>query len=484
MANIFTGMVNNLGAWLGAQIAPYINDQLGGGYSVLGRYYKGDHRAQLKVKVGTQDENIVQNFVGLAVDRSVSRLFRGGVKFNLPEGADAQQEYLDAVWDLNKKEIILYQVGLHGAVYGTTYFKICPDELTDPYTGKTFPRLIPLDPEIIRVQVEAHDMNDVKEYRIEYTANETREERQVAVSHREITRHSKSDDYGVDEDGEGVKETPDTWMIEEWEQVGGGMWTLVEKVEWPYNFPNIIHWKNLPSLKSCYGDSDIDDAINVQDKSNFVVSNTGKIIKFHAHPETIGTGFSVKDMQNFDAAVGSFHAIPNADAKVFNLEMGSDLASSRAFANDLRQSIFDISREVDISSMSDKLGALTNFGLHVLYTDALDKNNTKRQLYADALLELNRRLLVIAGYEMMDSYPGWIKWGEAMITNVIEDMQADQLALGMGIIDRETLTNKYADRYGVDFDTVQVNLAKEAARTSAASADIGATILRNFNQGR
>lgn len=484
MANIFSNMANNIGSWLGASLAPYINDALGSGYSVLGRYYKGDHRAQLKTKVGAQDENIVQNFTGLAVDRSVSRLFRGGVKFNLPEGSDAQQEYLDAVWDLNKKEILLYQVGLHGAVYGTAYFKICPDEMTDPYTGKSYPRLIAVDPEIIRVKTSAHDMNDVEEYRIEYTANEMHEGRVVAVSHREITRHASEDDYGVDEEGEGTKETPDTWMIEEWEQVGGAAWVLVEKVEWPYDFPNIIHWKNLPSLKSCYGDSDIDDAINVQDKSNFVVSNTGKIIKFHAHPETIGTGFSVKEMQKFDAAVGSFHAIPNPDAKVFNLEMGSDLASSRAFAGDLRQSIFDISREVDISSMSDKLGALTNFGLHVLYTDALDKNNTKRQLYGDALLELNRRLLVISGWEMMDSFPGYIQWGEAMISNVIEDMQADQLALGMGIIDKETISRKYEDRYGVDYEQIQINMAEEAARTSAASADIGATILRNFNQGR
>jgi hypothetical protein len=192
----------------------------------------------------------------------------------------------------------------------------------------------------------------------------------------------------------------------------------------------------------------------------------------------------VAQMQKFDAAVGSFHAIPNPDAKVYNLEMGSDLASSRAFANDLRQSIFDISREVDISSMGDKLGALTNFGLHVLYTDALDKNDTKRSLYGDALLELNRRLLVIAGWEMMDSYPGYIQWGEAMISNVLEDMQADQLALGMGVIDKETITRKYEDRYGVDYEQIQANMAEESNRANAQNADIGAQILRNFSQGQ
>src|SRR5512139_1510028 len=121
--SIFDSMGNAVGNWLAGYIAPKINDSMGRTQTILGTYYTGDHRPQLKRKEGVQDDNIILNFTGLAVDRSVSRLFRGGVRFMLPEGADAQQEYIDRVWDLNKKEIILYQSGLHGAVYGTPYFK-------------------------------------------------------------------------------------------------------------------------------------------------------------------------------------------------------------------------------------------------------------------------------------------------------------------------------------------------------------------------
>ena len=134
--------------------------------------------------------------------------------------------------------------------------------------------------------------------------------------------------------------------------------------------------------------------------------------------------------------------------------------------------------------MADKLGSLTNFGLHVLYGDAIDKNSTKRELYGDAILELNRRLLVIAGYEMEASNPGKITWGEALITNVLEDMQADQLALGMGIIDKETIIKRYQTRYGVDADTVMANLANETATANAANSNIGAEILKRFSQGQ
>lgn len=490
MANIFSNMVNNIGEWMGQKIAPYINDSLGIRGSILARYYSGDHRPQLKVKAGAQDDNVTVNFIGLAVDRSVSRLFRGGIKFNLPQGADKQQEYIDRIWDLNKKEILLYQYGLHGAVYGTTYFKISPDALLDPYTGEYYPRLIAIDPEIVRIQVDAQDMNEIEQYRIEYTCLETRNGRAVDVRHCEVVRHSKANDYEMPQvttDENGLKkgmEVPETWQIEEWEQVGGAPEQLVSIVEWPFTFPPILHQKNLPSLKSVYGDSDIDDAIGVQDKSNFTISNTGKIIKFHAHPETIGTGFSVKDMQGMDAAVGSFHAIPNENAKVYNLEMQSDLASSRAFALDLRQSIFDIAREVDISSMADKLGSLTNFGLRVLWSDSIDKNNTKRQLYGDALLELNRRLLVMAGYEMMNSNPGSIQWGEPLPVNIVEEITADEKALSIGVVDIETVAARYHERYGVDWETIQANIAKQKMADSANNANIGSLLLKQFNQGQ
>lgn len=476
MANLFTNMMNNIGDWMAAKIAPYISDGMGRGYSVLSSYYTGDHRPQLKVQPGKADDNIALNFIGLAVDRSVSRLFRGGVEFNLPEGADDLQEYIDAVWDLNKKEILLYQLGLHGAVYGTTYLKISPDGLVDPYTGDTYPRLIAVDPEIIRVKVNPQDMHEVEEYRIEYSFKRGNND----VSYREITRRSRPEDY---EDAS-EHDSEETWVVEHYEQVGSGPWMLIDSMEWPYSWPPIHHWKNLPSLKSCYGSSDIDDAINVQDKENFVVSNTGKIIKFHAHPEVIGTGFSVDQMKNVDTAVGTFRAITNENAKVYTIEMESDLASSRNFAQDLRQSIFDISREVDISSIGDKVGALTNFGLRVLYTDAIDKNDTKRQLYGDAFKEINRRLLELKGKQGLEINPGEVAWGDALIVDTKQEMEVDQLALNMGVVDLETVTRRYEKRYGVDYETIQANRAKQK-QNEVANRDIGAELLRRrFSQGQ
>jgi hypothetical protein len=470
MANIFVNWLNNTGDWFAAKLATYLNDQMGMAGGTLTDYYNGDHRPQLKRVEGKQDDNIMQNFIGLAVDRSVSRLFQGGVDFELPDGSTAQDEYLNRVWDLNKKEIILYQVGLFGAVHGTCYMKIQPNELEDPYKpGKFYPKLTPINPRTIRIKTHPEDMNMVREYVIQYACKEERDGRVVDVIHKEVTKRNEV----------ATESVAVTWTVEHWEQVGGAQMVMIDSILWDYDFPPIIHWKNLPSLETCYGDSEIDDVINVQDKSNFVTSNTGKIIKFHAHPHTIVTGSSAKSAEPIDTGPSAMTAFPSAEAKVFNLEMQSDLESSRAFGKDLRQSIFDIAREVDITSIHDKLGALTNFALRVLYSDALQKNDTKRQLYGDALLELNRRLLVLANYTGEQSNPGTIAWGEALPSNILEEMQTDQMALDMGVVDKETVFKRYEQRYGVEWETVQANIQKQQPTEREMKDEIMSDLQRN-----
>jgi hypothetical protein len=457
MANLFDSMMNNLYSGIAQNLSRYLQDPIGRKSSILEAYFNGDQRRQLKTaqdpKTGQEiNDNVILNNIGLVVQRSTSRLFKGGVKFKLPEGSDAQQEYLDRVWDLNKKEIILFHNGLLGATHGTVYFKIVPDGILDPYTGQPYPRLIPISHRIIRVKTHPEDVNEVEEYRIEYVCNEERNGRMVDVTHREITKHPTQDV----QDGD-IRYTSEmeTWVIETWEQVGGAPFQMTYQENWNYNFPPIIHWQNLPVLEGVYGDSEIDDLINPQDKINFTVSNTGKIIKFHASPTIVLTGTTAAQVQAIDAAIGQMMAVPDKDAKVQVLEAASDLASSRLFAQDLKDDLFNIAREPNVSI--DKMGAFTNFALRILYADALDKNDTKRQLYGDALLELNRRLLVLAGYTGEASRPGTIQWGEVLPINATEELAADKVALDMGIIDKESLAAKWFVRYGVDWETIQAN---------------------------
>ena len=451
MANFFSSIFYNGFDAFARAVAGYINDALGTRYGILANYQAGDHRPQLKTKVGHPDDNIYQNYTGLGVDRTVSRLFKDGVDFILPEGAEAQQEALDKIWDLNKKELLLYQCGIHGATFGTSFIEIMPEGRKDPYTGELYPRLVATYPPTIRIIVNPHDGEEVLEYRIEYTKQEDGKE----IAYRKIIRRANAD--------EGLEQLNGTldvnyWLVT-WEiKEGSALWKLIDATVWEYDFPPMLHWKNLPSMNSVYGESDIDDVINIQDKSNFVVSNNAKIIKHHAHPRTIFKGVTAGEIQKLDDSPDSALVISNPEAEAFNLEIQSDLASSRELQEDLRQSMFDIMREPDISSMKDKVGALTNFGLRILMNDALDKVDTKRQLYGDAILEINRRLLVLMGYDGEASDPGQLQWGEPLPVNLMEEATFDKMMLDMGVVDKESVYQRYEKRYGISWEDVQERL--------------------------
>ena len=464
MANLF----ERAGMWMAQMIAGYMQTPRERVFKMVQDYYSGDHPAQLKVKQGQSDDNITLNWIGLAVDRSISMLLGDGVKFDLPENADAQQEYIDAIWDANKRQIFLHEVGLDGATFGTPFVKIVPDGIVDPYTEKTIPRLVLLDPKLMTVETNPVDKNEVERYVMQFKVTIDGKERLF----KEVTRHAMSDDFELEEG----QETPDTWVIETFEFINS--WILINKQDWGYNFPPIHHWKNLPSIHGIYGMSDIEQVINVQDKSNFVWSNNLKINRYHAHPKTWGAGFTKADKTSWGA--DEMITVSDPAGKIANLEMSSDLGASRNIAADLRQSMFDITRQVDISAMKDKVGQLTNFGLRLLFSDSISKTDTKRLLYGDAFNEINRRLLVLGGFTGKQSRPGSTVWGDALPVNDKEEMEIDQIALDMQIVDKQTVAEKYQKRYGVEWEEVQARLQGQQAQ----ERNLGSLLLQRFNQGQ
>ena len=416
-------------------------------------YRMGWQRKPLVTKYGQPDDNLLVNFTGLIIDRSVSLLFGQGIKFDLPgEGEIAEQDYIDNVWDLNKEEIILHKIALLASESGTGYIKIQPDGVFDK-DGTAYPRLIPLDPLYMTMETTPHDVDTVIRYIIRYNYDGPDGK---LVAFKEVVELG-------DKGG---------WTITDYEDRGGGFEIVGKPVKWEYNWPPIIHWQNLPTAGSPYGQPDItDDVVMMQDRLNFIASNISKIIRYHAHPRTytMGAGAMSKETWGPDQIV----QFGNADGKIANLEMQSDLASSQNFFLTIRQALFDITRTVDIDSVADKLGALTNFGLKVLYNDALAKVNSKRELYGDALLELNSRLLEMNG---MDNDPGEIVWPDVLPVNGMELSSELQQDLGMGILDKQSA----ALIKGYDWEQVQERLGEEGEENN----DIGTAILNAFNRGQ
>ena len=450
-------------------IANNILDNMGGTDETQTRrkYYMGDQTKQLRVSRNKTDDNLIVNLVGLAVDRSVSHVLAGGVEFDLPgdvETDNPQQDYIDAVYDVNRKQMLLMNAAINGSVFGTGYFKIKPDGLNDPYTALPYPRLIALNPEYLTINCDPQDQERVISYVIEYKIGDT--------AYRETTRLVGPGDVMINEDGVEFPLDATHWLIlNEHTDKNSAKWVLDNKQEWPYNFPDIVHWKNLPSLGSVYGSADIDDILGMQDKSNATVSYIQKQVRLQQHKQPWGRGIGKDDV--LDVGPDTLIKLRGENAQIGVMDFQTDIAGSLLFSKDLRQTLFDVAREVDITSITDKLGALTNFGLRVLYTDALGKCDTKRMLFGEALLELNRILLVLNGMEGELSRPGEIKWHDPLPVNVLEKFQGQSTELANGTVDKQTI----AEENGRDWETIQTRLNDEKAGTDNA---IGAALMRSF----
>lgn len=412
-------------------------------------YYEGQHKRQLKHKPMQADDNLVENYLGLVVERSISMLLGDGVQFELPD--DSTQELITEVMKANRSNIKFYEAAQNAAIYGTGFVKLSPGSVeSKDRENVMLTRIIVLDPRWMRIVTPPEDIDIVSAYEMRYNVGDT--------ARREVTENIggawEITNYVANRSTKG-----------QWEPTG-------PSVIWEYEFPPIVHWKNLPQANDCYGRSELSDVIEIQDRINFVSSNILKILRYHAHPKTWGTGTGLG--QNASWGADEIVMVNGEGAKLANLEMQTDLGSSREFRNDLKTALFEISRTVDPTGMKDKVGQLTNFGLRVLYNDTIDKNSTKRDLFGEALLETIHRILALEGAASTD--PGKIIWSNPLPSEETEQNQIDGFDLDHGLVSQETI----ATRRGYDWEREQERIQAERETED----NLGAALLRAFNRGQ
>lgn len=418
-------------------------------------YYRGKHKRQLRVRPEQADDNLTENYTSIVVDRSLSLMLGDGVKFELPD--EANQEYIDEVMEANRQDITLYDAAQNAAIYGTGFIRLVPYGVESKRRDNVLlPRLVVLDPSWMAVNTDPEDAGKITGYEMRYNVGET--------ARKEVTEIAAADEMG----------RVSAWQITNYksDNTTGGRWQeMGPPVLWDYEFPPIVHWKNLPLANSVYGMGEVENIEELQDRINFVSSNISKIIRYHAHPKTWGRGAGLGNKTSWGA--DEIVMVNGADAMLQNLEMQSDLGSSRAFRDELKAALMEISRTVDVTSMKDKVGALTNFGLRVLYNDALDKCSTKRDTFGEALIEIVHRLLVL------DNRPGEagvIIWPDPLPVNEIETTQVDGFDLDRGLVSKQTI----AERRGYDWEQEQERMSEDMT----SQDNIGAALLRAFDRGQ
>lgn len=417
-------------------------------------YYKGIMPEPLKLEKDGYNDNVILAKIDQLADKTVSFLYGDGITFNAGEGTgrdDPADQALDDLWRANRGSLTQHKMALNGALCGHVAVRI------EPRQGMP-PRIVPINPAHFSVFWDQADYEHVLWYRLQY---------------RYANGSGKRVDYvngsAMADDG-----NPDRW----YEIVYGiephsSHWAEAGRRPLPWAWPPIVDWQNMPLPADYYGQDDIARALRLNDALNFVASDYNRILKHHGHPRTIGVGMQAGDVVGSE--VGGFWTVnkPATEAQIYNLEMASDLAAARELMGILNAEIWQSGRMVDPQTLKDRVGTLTNFGLKVLYTDAITKTQTKRELYSEGFQAINQRCLEIMGMQVPETIE--TIWPDVLPQDQVAVGTAVIAELGAGLLSKQ----QARDKLGVDHEEAEAQIAEE----SAGQETLGMRLLGAFEKG-
>ena len=413
-------------------------------YQLLWKYYRGEHKKHLKQRMTPAgpgpDDNVIINLSRSVVNKGVYFLFGPTLEWQLDETQDTKEEgVLERIWRSKQwRQFFLAELAINGGVTGDFYMQIVPARQGE------MPRVVNLDPSIIVPHTNPDDIDDVWAYETRWRAGKTVKR----------TVHTKRED--------GFWETFTESLV-------SGRWVEDMPAEvWPFDWPYIIHGKNLPNPNEFYGCSDLEDA-DINDAINAVASNVNRITRIFAHPVVWARGFG----DNLALDTSKVATTSNTDAHMDALQLARDLSSSQEYSRYLRTAFSEVTNVPESDPDRLAIGAQSGFALRVLFNDLVLKTGVKRNAYGLALIETNRRLLDMLG--MGDNHIVKLHWGDALPEDERATTEADRFELDAGLASKETISTRRGLDWKREMERMEVQNASEG--------NVGEMLLRAFERG-
>lgn len=401
--------------------------------------YRGEFAKPLKVEEGKPDDNVLANFCVSIVDKGASWLFGQPVKIEATDEASTEgdspiQDFLDGMWgDDDDKMSLLSDVATNGGVCGQPFIKLIPAQ-----SQMKYPRLVVMDPQIVRIVTAPDDCSLTLAYIIEYPGANDTQKRQV------IAR--------VDPDGlagiAGEYDLDDSWSITNYQMRGQdgrqSAWEQVGPVEeWPYPFAPVFTNKNLPNPNESWGIPDLTPDLIDQNKTLiFLFSNLSRIIKYHGHPKTWAKGLGASQIS---IGVDDVIILNSPDAQLGTLVPMENFAGILSVISSVMSNIDQQSRIPGVAlgrqEILPKLGPISGVALSLMFQPLIEKTMMKRRLYGKLIREVSRAALVLAGLidiTEMDGFKIDLHWAPLLpADNLVAAQEAvmlQQLGLSMQTI--------------------------------------------------
>ena len=398
-------------------------------------YYRGQHAKPLKKNPREPDLNVVMNLFKMRIDRRRDFLFPALPDIELGDDTDtaatADETWLDQAWASNGGAVLAGKMVLDGSRFGHVYVRMLP-----PGARGIFPRVRLLNNIITFWQ--ADDVATPLWHEVQWTVGK--------ITYRQ-------DILDLETLGMGSGYEIRQYQAAQNNTGKGEGWSADGVIAWPYDTPPIIDWQHWPEERIYYGSGE-DGDLDLNDAVNRVLSQANAVIRNHAFPKTIATGVSAGKVE-VATAIDSFWTIQNPNAKVYNLEMQSDLTAIMNMANALKEAYTSQGRVVLLSGQPSEFARLTNLAVRTVFMDMINANNTLRSTYGSGIKRICEAMLTMAGRDA--GYDVTLNWDDALPENDLEQAQVIQLLRGMGLISKQTS----AGEIGLDWEQETARMEDE-----------------------
>lgn len=413
--------------------------------------YRGDQPKPLRVLPGEPDDNIRLNLAGLVVDTGVDALFGQDIHIEVMDSDQVAEEptaYVHDVLDANREMLLFQAAATNGAVAGHTAIRILPPP---PGAPGVLPRVVPIDPEMLRVIWSPDDIGVVEAYVMQWAAMD---ERGREYGKRQIIQRNGSEWQIVDQENRAG--------------VGSSRWTTVAETPWRYFWAPVIDTQNLPEPNSYFGRPDItEDVLETQLAINRVMSNAARVQRIHGHPKVVAKGVGEGDL---DVGPDEAIVLPDPDSEISLLEPRATVADHIELFNTVKAALHEISRVPEITAGNlDGIGQLSGLALKILYGPLIRKTEVKRRLYGAMVTELSARLLDLSGRGYPENVE--VRWPEIIPDDALENATAAEALQRAGVSVDTTISEM-----GYDPEL-------EAEKRAQDQTNIGAALLTAFDRG-
>lgn len=378
--------------------------------------YAGKYKDLLVVRQGQVDDNTKPNLARVIVDKSKTFLMGAKGPTLKVEGNDAAQQWLDDCLKANKWATKCKEIAQSGGIAGHVFLKLSGAR---PERGEQYPRIIVQDPATVTASWAEDDISDVIRYRVQYPAVDSAGK--PMVKKQVIER----DDAGA-------------WTVIDSESRNGGPFLEVSRVPWPWPWSPMLDCQNLVAPNVFYGMADLEpDVLHLIRRIQFVLSNSARLNRIHAHPKTWGRGFKKSQIE---IGADEMLILPSETAAIGALEATGDIAGSLSLYNALTDLLFMVSRIPPITmSKMENIGAVAGIALKILYGPIIELTDDKRGTYGDMIEQMAVRLLAMgnfAGAKVM------VEWPESVPQNEMETQQMLLADMNAGLVSDETASVK------------------------------------------